>query len=65
MPTAINGSISHALTQDDGYMGYRLPKGAGVVSNTYTIHMDPARYPEPCKFIQIAISTTLRVRIIQ
>ena len=50
MPTAIIGSIPHALTQDDEHMGYHLPKGAGVVSNIYTIHMDPARYPEPRKF---------------
>lgn len=48
MPTTIVGSILYALTQDDEYMGYRLPKGAGVVSNI--IHMDPARYPEQRKF---------------
>lgn len=33
MPKALVGSIPHALTQDDEYMGYCLPKGAGVASN--------------------------------
>ncbi|KAI4242532.1 MAG: hypothetical protein LQ352_007211 [Teloschistes flavicans] len=50
MPTAIIGSIPHALSEDDTYMGYHLPKGAGVMQNVYTIHMDPVQYPEPRRF---------------
>ena len=50
MPTAIIGSIPHALSEDDTYMGYHLPKGAGVMQNVYTIHMDPCRYPNPRYF---------------
>ncbi|KAL8720950.1 MAG: hypothetical protein Q9225_002277 [Loekoesia sp. 1 TL-2023] len=50
MPTAIIGSIPHALSEDDTYMGYHLPKGAGVMQNVYSIHMDPLRYPEPRRF---------------
>ena len=49
MPTAILG-VPHALIQDDEYMGYHLPKGAGVIVNNYTIHTDPSRYPEPREF---------------
>ncbi|KAL9102073.1 MAG: hypothetical protein Q9187_009166 [Circinaria calcarea] len=50
MPTAILGIIPHALIRDDEYMGYRLPKGAGVLLNVYSIHMDPKRYPQPRAF---------------
>lgn len=49
MPTAILG-FPHALIRDDEYMGYHIPKGAGVLSNVYAIHMDPTRYPEPRRF---------------
>lgn len=49
MPTTILG-VPHALTQEDEYMGYRLPRGAVVIANNYTIHMDPSRHPEPRKF---------------
>lgn len=49
MPTTILG-VPHALMQDDEYMGYRIPKGAVVIANNYTIHMDPSRHPEPRRF---------------
>ena len=49
MPTSITG-FPHAVIRDDEYMGYRIPKGAGVIGNVYTIHMDPTRYPEPRRF---------------
>ena len=47
MPTALLGAAPHAVTKDDTYMGYRIPAGAGVVLNTYSIHMDSVRYPNP------------------
>lgn len=50
LPTTILGAIPHALTKDDFYVGYRLPKGAGVMNNVYAIHNDPNRYPEPDVF---------------
>ncbi|KAK5636928.1 hypothetical protein RRF57_012640 [Xylaria bambusicola] len=50
MPTTILGAIPHALTQDEYYMGFRLPKGAGLLNNVYTIHGDAARYPNPRQF---------------
>jgi cytochrome P450 len=47
MPTTIMGAVPHAVTKDDEYMGYLIPKGAGVVNNAYTINMDPHRAPNP------------------
>lgn len=49
MPTAVLG-FPHAVTQDDEYMGYRIPKGAGVFENVYTLNRDPKRYPSPDRF---------------
>ena len=50
MPTTLLGAVPHAVTKDDTYMGYHIPAGAGVVLNTYGIHMDPVRYPNPRTF---------------
>ncbi|KAI0817856.1 putative cytochrome P450 [Xylaria sp. FL0064] len=50
MPVTIMGAMPHALTQDDHYMGFRLPKGAVLVNNVYTIHRDAARYLRPDQF---------------
>lgn len=49
MPTAILGA-PHAAIQDDEYMGYKIPKGAGVMLNVWAIHMDSERHPEPRRF---------------
>lgn len=50
MPTTILGAVPHAVTQDDEYMGYLIPKGAGVMNNVWSIHMDPKRHPSPRTF---------------
>jgi hypothetical protein len=50
MPTTILGAVPHAVTQDDTYKGYFIPKGAGVMNNVWAIHMDPNRHPSPRKF---------------
>ncbi|KAL2167285.1 hypothetical protein VTG60DRAFT_1444 [Thermothelomyces hinnuleus] len=50
MPTTIMGAVPHAVTQDDWYEGYLIPKNAGVVNNVWAIHMDPVRHPEPRRF---------------
>jgi len=39
--------VPHAVTQDDVYMGFFIPKGALVIGNTWSILRDPAFYPEP------------------
>ena len=31
-------------------LGYRIPKGAGILMNVYTIHNDPKKFPDPKKF---------------
>lgn len=50
MPTTILGAVPHAATQDDTYMGYLIPKGAGILNNVYSINMDPVRFPNPREF---------------
>ncbi|KAJ9501497.1 hypothetical protein H2202_003291 [Exophiala xenobiotica] len=50
MPTAITGAIPHCVIQDDEYQGYKIPRGAAVIHNVYSINMDPARYPDPRRF---------------
>ncbi|KAI3327605.1 cytochrome P450 [Xylariaceae sp. AK1471] len=42
--------IPHAVTQDDSYLGYRIPKGATVILNAWAIHNDPKRHPNPRQF---------------
>ncbi|KAG8710941.1 hypothetical protein FRC08_016524 [Ceratobasidium sp. 394] len=42
--------LAHASTQDDEYKGYRIPKGAIVIGNTWAMSNDPSIYPEPRKF---------------
>jgi cytochrome P450 len=49
LPTAILG-FPHAVMEDDVYMGYRIPKRAGVITDVYTIHNDPATFPDPTRF---------------
>ncbi|KAG0123481.1 cytochrome P450 [Tuber indicum] len=48
-PVAIN-AFYHAVTEDDEYLGYRIPKGSWVVANSWGIHMDPELYPNPNDF---------------
>jgi len=42
--------IPHAVTKDDVYAGFFIPKGAMVIGNIWSILQDPARYPEPDMF---------------
>ncbi|KAJ4304905.1 hypothetical protein N0V90_000433 [Kalmusia sp. IMI 367209] len=42
--------IPHAVTKEDTYLGYRIPKGAIVILNVWGVHMDPERHPDPRKF---------------
>ncbi|KAL1890728.1 hypothetical protein Sste5346_008053 [Sporothrix stenoceras] len=50
MPTTILGAVPHAVTEDDYYNGYLIPKGAGVMNNVWGIHMDEKRHVEPRRF---------------
>ncbi|KAK7740018.1 hypothetical protein SLS62_011161 [Diatrype stigma] len=49
MPTLILG-VPHAVIRDDEYLGYKIPKDAEVILNTWTIHCDANRYPNPRVF---------------
>ncbi|KAK8862915.1 cytochrome P450 [Apiospora arundinis] len=49
MPTDILG-VPHAVIQDDEYMGYKIPKGAGVMWNVWAVAHDPKRHPDPSRF---------------
>ncbi|KAF2475793.1 putative cytochrome P450 [Lindgomyces ingoldianus] len=51
MPTTILGAVPHAVTEEDNYMGYRIPKGASLMTNVWAIHRDPNRYPNPETFV--------------
>jgi cytochrome P450 len=43
-------SAPKALTEDDIYKGYHIPKGATVIENIWAILHDPSVYPEPHVF---------------
>ncbi|KAG1733188.1 cytochrome P450 [Suillus paluster] len=46
--------IPHAISSDDIYDGYFIPKGATVICNTWSdrgISRDEKRYPDPSRFI--------------
>ncbi|RWA04264.1 hypothetical protein EKO27_g10840 [Xylaria grammica] len=49
MPGFILG-IPHAVTQDDMYMGYRIPRGSTVIMNVWAVHNDPKRHLIPWRF---------------
>ena len=49
-PTTILGGIPHAVTKDDHYMGYLIPKGAAVMNNVWTVNMDPGKHSGPRTF---------------
>ncbi|KAF2035272.1 putative cytochrome P450 [Setomelanomma holmii] len=51
MPATLIGAVPHALTEDDHYNGYKLPAGAIILLNVWTIHRDPKRYTNPDKFL--------------
>lgn len=51
MPTAPLGAVPHATTEDDYYEGYFIPRHTSVVLNTWAIHRDPERYPDPERFL--------------
>ncbi|KIW80422.1 hypothetical protein Z517_07037 [Fonsecaea pedrosoi CBS 271.37] len=44
------GGIPHAVIQDDEYLGYRIPAGATVIGNHWSIHLDEDVYRDPHAF---------------
>jgi cytochrome P450 len=49
-PVAKLGAFPHATIEDDIYKGYRIPKGAYVVLNTWAIHRGSERFDNPNVF---------------
>ncbi|KAM0344912.1 hypothetical protein ACHAPU_007045 [Fusarium lateritium] len=45
------GGVPHALTRDDTYEGYFLPKDTIVLANTWAIHNDETEYDRPHEFM--------------
>ncbi|KAF1943820.1 cytochrome P450 [Clathrospora elynae] len=43
-------ALAHATAKDDNIRGYRIPKGAVVLPNTWWATHDPAVYPDPMVF---------------
>ncbi|KAI0827413.1 cytochrome P450 [Trametes gibbosa] len=43
-------TVPHAVTQDDIYLGYHIPKDTPIIGNIWAIMHDPARYPNPEEF---------------
>jgi len=44
------GGMPHAVIQDDEYMGYRIPKGATVVVNHWSLDLDGELFDDPLEF---------------
>ncbi|KAG1750816.1 cytochrome P450 [Suillus lakei] len=42
--------IPHATTNDDVYNGYFIPQGATIITNTWAITRNEAKYPNPEEF---------------
>ncbi|KAJ6622598.1 cytochrome P450 [Mycena sp. CBHHK59/15] len=40
----------HAVTEDFTYKGYHIPKDTVVICNTYSMHLNATRYPDPFAF---------------
>jgi cytochrome P450 len=43
-------AIPHAVTADDSYCGYSIPKGTTVFALSHHIHQDRELYPDPGDF---------------
>jgi hypothetical protein len=47
---AETGRIPHAVIQYDEYMGFHIPKGATMIGNHWSIHLDENVYKNPYTF---------------
>jgi len=62
IPTTILGAVPHAVTQDDEYMRYLIPKGAGVMNNAWGIHMDENHHHNHAGWLLTLIGTRMTVK---
>ncbi|OJT02970.1 O-methylsterigmatocystin oxidoreductase [Trametes pubescens] len=49
--TVVPLGISHCVTEEDEYGGYRIPAGTILVPNAWAMSRDPQAYPQPDEFI--------------
>ncbi|KAG8408388.1 hypothetical protein J3459_017860 [Metarhizium acridum] len=47
----IPGGIPHAVTEDDEYMGYRIPKGSMIIPNLWAMAMDERMFKQAEHFV--------------
>ncbi|KAF8867186.1 cytochrome P450, partial [Acephala macrosclerotiorum] len=48
--TTVPIGLAHALSEDDIYEGYHIPKGTVVTANQYAMNHDPSYFPSPSEF---------------
>ncbi|XP_066283351.1 cytochrome P450 2U1-like [Branchiostoma lanceolatum] len=48
--TLVPLGVPHATTQEVKVQGYDIPKGTQILTNLYSLHMDPAYWPDPDRF---------------
>ncbi|XP_019642065.1 PREDICTED: cytochrome P450 2U1-like, partial [Branchiostoma belcheri] len=48
--TVVPLSIPHTPSETVKVRGYDIPKGTQVLPNLYSVHMDPAYWPDPARF---------------
>lgn len=47
---AIPAGFPHEVTQDDEYMGYRIPRGATIIPNNWSLDLDATIFERPLEF---------------
>ncbi|KAI8507121.1 cytochrome P450 2 sub U member 1 [Branchiostoma belcheri] len=48
--TLVPFAVPHMTTQDVKVQGFDIPEGTQVLPNLYSLHMDPAYWPDPDRF---------------
>ncbi|KAI8492041.1 cytochrome P450 2 sub U member 1 [Branchiostoma belcheri] len=48
--TVVPLSVPHAPSETVKVRGYDIPKGTQIIPNLYSLHMDPAYWPDPDRF---------------
>lgn len=47
---SLDVGLPHLAMREDVYEGYRIPKGATVIANIFSISRDEEMYPDPLEF---------------
>ncbi|CAG7994771.1 unnamed protein product [Penicillium salamii] len=46
----VPGGLHHAVTEDDYYLGFKIPKGTPVIPNHWSLELDETHFPDPETF---------------